>query len=129
MIAIGAGGHAKPASFELLRHIANPDSDKLTTLHGAVGVRLSTWNDPEIVEPVPIYAELEQLSAEARTLPFCDDLPKLAEIVNQVTVDALTTNEPSESILTRAQNLAISNGLRLTQSSTAQRVTSGKESQ
>ncbi len=126
VIAIGTGSHAKEASYELLRHIASSASDKLTTLHGAVGVRLSTWNDADVIKRVPIYAQLEQLSAEARTLPFCEDLPKLAEIVNQVTVEALTTNEPSEAILKRAQNLAISRGLRLVQKSSAQLSSVGK---
>jgi threonine dehydrogenase-like Zn-dependent dehydrogenase/ABC-type glycerol-3-phosphate transport system substrate-binding protein len=126
VIAIGTGSRAKPASYELLRHIASAPSDKLTTLHGAVGVRLTTWNDPEVIERVPIYAQLEQLSAAARTLPFCEDLPKLAEIVNQVTVEVLTTNEPSETILNRAQTIAISRGLRLTQQSSTQVSSVGK---
>jgi multiple sugar transport system substrate-binding protein len=128
VIAIGAGSHTKPANYELLRHIASTASDRLTTLHGAVGVRLSTWNDADIIKSVPIYAQLERLSAEARTLPFCEDLPKLAEIVNHVTVEALTTNESSEAILTRAQDLAISRGLRLTQQSRSETLTAGKES-
>jgi len=128
VLAIGTGSRDKPASHQLLRHIASAPSDKLTTLHRAVGVRLSTWNDPEVVARVPIYAQLEQLSAEARTLPFCEDLPKLAELVNQVTISALTTNEPSEAILTRAQDLAIGRGLRLIQSSTAHKLAGGKDS-
>ncbi len=126
MIAIGTGSQAKQVSYELLRHIASAASDKLTSLHGAVGVRLSTWNDADVIARIPIYAQLEQLSAKARTLPFCEDLPKLAEIVNQVTIEALTTNEPSEAILTRAQDLAISRNLRLTQQSSAQLSSLGK---
>ena len=128
VIGIGAGSHAKQASYELLRHIASAASDKLTTLHGTVGVRLSTWNDADVVKRVPIYAQLERLSAEARALPICEDLPKLAEIVNQVTTEALTTNESSEAILNRAQALAISRGLRLAQHSSAHRITAGRES-
>jgi multiple sugar transport system substrate-binding protein len=110
-IAVGTGSQSKAAAYQLLRHIASAASDKLTTLNGAVGVRLSTWNDPEVIERVPIYAQLEQLSAAARTMPFCEDLPKLAEIVDQVTIEALTTNESSEAILTRAQDIAISRGI------------------
>jgi multiple sugar transport system substrate-binding protein len=111
VIGIGAGSSEKPASYDLLRHIASPEMDKLTTLHGAVGVRLSTWNDPWVLEHVPIYRELERLSATASTLPFCDDLPAFAEIVNQVTVDALGTDESSESILQRAQAVATGRNL------------------
>lgn len=126
-IAIGAGSHAKPAAYQLLRHIASAASDKLTALHGAVGVRLSTWNDPEVIERVPIYTQLEKLSAAARTLPFSEDLPKLAEIVNDVTISALTTDEPSEAILTRAQSLAIIRAIRLVQPARAQEINAGRE--
>jgi multiple sugar transport system substrate-binding protein len=126
VIAIGAGSKNKSASYELLRHIGGPASDKLTTLHGAVGVRLSTWNDADVIARIPIYAQLEQLSAEARTLPFCEDLPKLAEIVNQITVEALATKEPSEAILMRAQTNAMSRGLRLVQQSSDQLSSVGK---
>jgi multiple sugar transport system substrate-binding protein len=115
VIGIGAGGRAKEASYELLRHIASADSDKLTSLHGAVGVRLSTWSDAEVLARVPLYAQLERLSAEARTLPFCDDLPKLAEIVNRITIEALGGDEPSAAILKRAQATAVELGIELIQ--------------
>ncbi len=113
VIGIGSGSQEKSASYDLLRHIASPEMDKLTAMHGAVGVRLSTWCDPEVLQRVPIYAEIERLSAAARTLPFCEDLPRFAEIVNQVTVEALGTNEASEAILQRAQAVATSRNLRL----------------
>jgi multiple sugar transport system substrate-binding protein len=87
--------------------------DKLTALHGAVGVRLSTWSDAEVRELVPLYRELEGLSAQARTLPFCEDLPRLATIINRVTIEALGTDEASEAILARAQATALRQGLRL----------------
>ncbi len=115
VIGIGSGGKSKQESYELLRHIASPEMDKLTALNGAVGVRLSTWNDADVLGRVPLYAQLEKLSAEARTLPFCEDLPKLAQIVNQVTVEALTTGEASRSILERAQAAATASGVRLVQ--------------
>jgi multiple sugar transport system substrate-binding protein len=113
VIGIGAGSAHKQAGYELLRHIASPEMDILTTLHGAVGVRLSTWNAPEVREQIPIYQELGRLSATARTLPFCPDLPKLAEIVNQVSIEALTTDEESAKILSRAQARALQQGLLL----------------
>jgi multiple sugar transport system substrate-binding protein len=113
VIGIGSRSRQKQDSYDLLRHIASAPMDKQTALNGAVGVRLSTWNDPEVRKMVPIYGELERLSAQARTLPFCEDLPKLAEIVNTVTTEALGTNEASEPILRRAQALALTRGLRL----------------
>jgi multiple sugar transport system substrate-binding protein len=113
VIAVGAGSKAQEAAYDLLRHIASAAMDKLTALHGAVGVRLSTWSDPDVLARFELYSELNRLSAQARTLPFCADLPRLAEIVNQITIDALSTDEPSASILERAQNHAIQRGLNL----------------
>jgi multiple sugar transport system substrate-binding protein len=127
VIGIGSGSEAKAASYDLLRHIASAEMDRLTALHGAVGVRLSTWSDPEVLECVPIYSELERLSATARTLPFCEDLPEFAEIVNQVTVEALGTNEASKSILQRAQAVATSRNLRLVQQAQHKRHNAGEE--
>jgi multiple sugar transport system substrate-binding protein len=113
VIGIGAGSSQKAAAYNLLRHIACAPMDKLTTLSGAVGVRLSTWSDPDVLREIPLYEDLGRLSATARTLPFCDDLPKLAEIVNRVTIEALGGDEPSEAILARAQAWAVQQGLRL----------------
>ncbi len=113
VIGVGSKSRQKQAAYELLQHIASPAMDKLTTLSGAVGVRLSTWTDPEVLQQMPLYHDLPRLSATARTLPFCEDLPKLAEIVDQVTIEALGGNEPSEDILARAQAAATRQGLRL----------------
>jgi multiple sugar transport system substrate-binding protein len=113
VIGIGAGSRNKQAAYDLLQHIASPAMDRLTALSGAVGVRLSTWTDPDVLQQVPLYQDLPRLSATARTLPFCENLPKLAEIVNQITILALGGNEPSEDILARAQNTAVEQGLRL----------------
>jgi multiple sugar transport system substrate-binding protein len=113
VIAIGSGSRRKRAAYELLQHIASPAMDKLTTLNGAVGVRLSTWTDAEVLHQIPLYKDLPRLSAMARTLPFCEDLPKLAEIVNQISIAALGSDEASEAILLRAQATAVEQGLRL----------------
>lgn len=115
VIGIGSRSKNKEAAYKLLQHIASAPMDKLTTLSGAVGVRLSTWSDREVLREIPLYRDLGRLSATARTLPFCDDLPKLAEIVNRITIEALGTEEPSEAILKRAQAMAVELGLQLIQ--------------
>jgi multiple sugar transport system substrate-binding protein len=113
VIGIGSGCREKEAAYKLLQHIASAGMDRLTSLNGAVGVRLSTWRDAEVVGEIPLYNALEQLSATARTLPFCEDLPKLAEIINRVTIEALSSDERSEAILARAQASALEEKLRL----------------
>ena len=44
-----------------MRHLATAAMDKLTTLEGAIGVRRSTWADPEINRLIPFFHKLEEL--------------------------------------------------------------------
>jgi multiple sugar transport system substrate-binding protein len=77
--------------------------DKLTTLEGGIGCRLSTWADPEVNALIPFYSELPRLSASARTLPRSRSLPALVAIIDDAVQAALNTDEPTASVLARAQ--------------------------
>ncbi|WP_263357951.1 ABC transporter substrate-binding protein [Acidicapsa ligni] len=106
-IAISSGSKHKQAAYDFLRFLAQPESDREAVRHGVVGVRLSTWRDPEVQRTVPAFREIESISHGARQLPRSPDLPEFAEIVNQIIVDALHTDESSSSILKRAQQTAL----------------------
>ncbi|MFP5226193.1 MAG: ABC transporter substrate-binding protein [Acidobacteriota bacterium] len=102
-IAIAAGSRNKEAAWKFLRFIASPAIDRARVDLGPVGVRLSTWRDRELQRLNPCYAAIEQISMGARRLPRTRDLAAFAEIVDQVIVEALTTSDPSGTILERAQ--------------------------
>jgi multiple sugar transport system substrate-binding protein len=114
-IGICAGSARKEEAYRLLGFLAGEHTDKLLAQHGAVPVRLSSWNDKAIQAAIPAYRDLEKLSLHARTLPRSSELPKLAAIVNEAVQLALTTEQSSAEILMHAQRRAVAENVRLTQ--------------
>ncbi len=105
-LAIGSGSAHKQAAYEFLRFIARPEMDRELVRHGAVGVRLSTWRDPEVWRAVPAFEHLEAISRGARRLPRTPSLPEFAEIANTIVERALNSDASSASILADAQRQA-----------------------
>jgi multiple sugar transport system substrate-binding protein len=85
--------------------------DKITTLNGGIGCRLSTWHDPEINAMIPFSNQLEVLHRHSHELPRSRELPRLIHIIDNAVQSALNTREATESILKRAQDEA--EGIRL----------------
>lgn len=102
-LAMGSGSRQKSLAWEFLRFVTAPEQDLGITHHGAVGVRLSTWRDPNLQEEIPVYAQLESLSMRARTLPSCHSMAAFASIVDGVMSRALRTVDPTLAILEEAQ--------------------------
>jgi multiple sugar transport system substrate-binding protein len=112
-IGIGIGSREKKAAYDFLRFIAGTEQDRGIVRHGAVGARLSTWRDREVQAEIPAYQRLEELSLGARQLPRSRNLPAFAEIINEVMTEALEREDPSSSILIRAQQNASKRGITL----------------
>jgi multiple sugar transport system substrate-binding protein len=106
VLAIGAGSRNKDIAWDFLRHCATPQMDRITTVEGGIGCRLSTWQDPEINAIIPYYDQLEALHRHTRELPRSRELPKLVHIIDDAVQTALRTDEPSAAILQRAQHQA-----------------------
>jgi len=103
LLCICAGSRNRDLAWEFLRHCATPAMDKLTTTEGAIGVRRSTWADPEVNRRVPFYHELDGLHAVARTLPRLIRLSDVAHAIDEMLDEALTTEHATADILARAQ--------------------------
>jgi multiple sugar transport system substrate-binding protein len=80
--------------------------DKLTTLEGGIGCRLSTWRDPEVNAVVPYYHRLADIHRYARTLPRSRQLPELVSVIDRAVQVAISGDEPTADILERAQHEA-----------------------
>ncbi|MBT9330831.1 extracellular solute-binding protein [Paracidobacterium acidisoli] len=111
-MGIGSGSRNKEAAYDFLRFLARPEMDREVVRHGAVGVRLSTWRDAEVQRMVPAFREIEAISMGARRLPRTSGLPEFAEVVNGVVEAALESDEPSASILQRAQQQSLAKKIR-----------------
>ncbi|MGH9640454.1 MAG: extracellular solute-binding protein, partial [Bryobacteraceae bacterium] len=61
-LGLGSGSRQKQAAYDFLRFLARPEMDRELVRHGAVGVRLSTWRDPEVQSEVPAYRQIEGIS-------------------------------------------------------------------
>ena len=103
MLAIAAGSAQKPLAWDFLRHCASAPMDRLTTLAGGVGVRRSTWDDPEVNRRVPYSHKLGLLHARARTLPANPRQAQVAEAVDAMMAEAHGTHRPSAALLEAAQ--------------------------
>ncbi len=98
-LGIGVGSRQKQAAFDFLHFLMQPDLDKGIVKHGTVGVRLSTWRDPDVQNEIRAYSKIEEISERARRLPRSRNLPAFAAVLNDVATAALTTREPSAGIL------------------------------
>lgn len=106
LLAVGAGSPHAETAYAFARHCATPAMDKVTTLAGGIGCRLSTWADPEVNELIPFYAELPRLYAGARTLPRSRQFPALAHVIDAAVQEAIQRDTSTAEILSRAQSEA-----------------------
>jgi multiple sugar transport system substrate-binding protein len=102
-LAMGAGSSNKELAWEFLRFIATPERDLGITRHGTVGVRLSTWRNPELRAQIAAYSEIEHISLSARQLPTGPHMAAFASIIDGVITRALTTSDATTVILEEAQ--------------------------
>lgn len=110
-LAMGSGSRNKELAWEFLRFIAAPEQDLAMTRHGTVGVRLSTWRNPDLQARIPVYREIEAISLGARQLPTGPHMAAFAGIIDGVVTRALATSEPTAVILGEAQREIESKGL------------------
>lgn len=103
VLAIGAGSANKQLAWDFLRHCATAPMDRLTTTEGAIGVRRSTWTDPEINALMPYYHKLEWLHEHAREMPLTADLARISHIVDDLMTAAVTTDRTTADLLAEAQ--------------------------
>ncbi len=111
LLAVASGSPHADLAYAFIRHCCTAEMDKLTTLEGGIGCRLSTWADPEVNALIPFYSELARLHEGTRTLPRSRELPALVHVIDEAVQAAIASDEPSEAILHRAQSKAA--GLRL----------------
>ncbi len=103
VLAIGAGSACKALAWDFLRHCATAPMDRLTTTEGAIGVRRSTWSDPQVNALVPYYHRLDWLHDHAREMPLTPALAAISHVVDDLMTAATTTDRPTADLLVEAQ--------------------------
>ena len=103
VLAIASGSRHKDLVWQFMRHVASAPMDLLTTTEGAIGVRRSTWTDPDVNRTIPYYHKLDMLHACARELPLHPHLSKMAHVIDGMLGKATTTARPSRALLEEAE--------------------------
>lgn len=104
LYTIGAGSRHKHTAYDFIRFAVNDANDKLLTLEGGIGCRISTWKDVEINEVVPYYHKLEQLHKGAKTLPQKSNWAEIATLIDEMVLNVLHSDEAIAGIVARAQD-------------------------
>ena len=103
LLCMASGSRHKELAWRFMRHCASAPMDLVTTREGAIGVRRSTWADPEVNRAVPYYHALERLHAQAREMPRHPRLKQISQAVDAMMWAAVTTEAPGEALLAEAQ--------------------------
>ena len=104
VLAMASGSRQKDLAWSFMRHIATAPMDKLTTLEGAIGVRRSTWADPEVNRLIPFFHELEVLHEHARELPAHPRLADISHVIDDLLAQATGSSAPVDRLLSEAQS-------------------------
>lgn len=102
VVAIAAGSRTAGAALDFVRHLSTPEMDRLTTLGGASGARLSSWCDPEILERYPEQALFADAHANSRPLPRVPQLPAVVAMLNEAVDDIVHEGADAEATLAQA---------------------------
>lgn len=84
VLAIPAGCRRPADAYRLIRRLASPEMDRITSEAGASAARRDTWRDPAIRRLAPYYAVLEEAHAGARALPQDPRWPHFSHIVDRL---------------------------------------------
>lgn len=99
VLGICAGSRQPELAYQFLKETASPAMDRITSLSGGTGVRLSTWNDPEIRAQFQYYEVIEALHRGIDTLPAIPEYPALNEVFNRMSWDAVQGRKSIEQAL------------------------------
>jgi len=102
VLCITSGSKHKAEGYRFLKHVASSAMDKVTTMSGGNGTRLSTWRDHEVHSRFPYYAIIEEVHRDVESPPQDARFPEVAEILNRMVDDALRLRATPEEALARA---------------------------
>ncbi|MBS1703412.1 MAG: sugar ABC transporter substrate-binding protein [Armatimonadetes bacterium] len=106
VLTIPSGSENKELAYQFLQHISGPATDKMVSMAGANGVRLSTWNDPEVRAKYPYYGIIADVHANTRTLPAIPEYPEINEAISRAVHRALHGEMSVEESLKKAASEA-----------------------
>lgn len=102
VLTIPVGSTQADEAYRFMQHISAPHTDKMVSMAGANGVRLSTWNDPEVRAKYPYYEIIEQVHQSTITLPAIPAYPTINEDISKVVHRVVHGQEDAATLLSEA---------------------------
>jgi multiple sugar transport system substrate-binding protein len=100
-LTVPASSDNADLAYEFIRHASTAEMDKVTTVEGASGTRLSTWRDPEILRTNTFYSMIEEINTSSvQFLPRVPQFTELNEVLNDMVRSAVVDRErsPEEAV-------------------------------
>ena len=94
VLTIPVGSKQKDLAYSFLQHIAADETDLMTSMNGANGVRLATWRNPDVRVKYPYYEIIESVHAGSKTMPAIPEYPAINEVISHA-VHRVLHNEAS----------------------------------
>ena len=91
LYTIAKGSKNKDLAYDFLRFATKVEQDKMLTLEGGIGCRISTWKDTEVNQIIPYYHKLEQLHEVANMLPQHKNWTAIAKVIDEMVLKAINT--------------------------------------
>jgi len=98
------GSQHKDLAYQFMRHIMQPKLDKVTSMCGANGVRLSTWNDPEVRTKYPYYSIIADVHKGSITMPAIPEYPAINEAISEAVHNVVHLGGSPQEELRKAAN-------------------------
>lgn len=74
----------KDIAYDFIRNTASAELDKITTTSGGTGCRLSTWNDPEVLQNQSFYSITSEINTgSVNTLPQIPEYTEFNDLLNE----------------------------------------------
>jgi len=98
-LTIPVGARRKDEAWRFLKHLATPEMDRITTLEGGNGCRLSTWRDPEVRRQFQYYEVIEDVHHQVISPPRIPAYPAINEVLNGMMADAVAGSKDAPTAL------------------------------
>lgn len=102
VLTIPSGSRQKQEAWRFMRHLATPEMDKITSLEGGTGTRLSTWRDPEVRRLLNYYEVIEEVHRHVEHMPRLPEYPAINEVLSQAIYAAETGRKTPQQALDEA---------------------------
>jgi multiple sugar transport system substrate-binding protein len=106
ILGVASGSENKDLAYRFTKHCASKKMDRLLTLEGGNGSRLSTWQDEQLNQLIPFYRELEALQRGACDMPRHPEWSRLGTVIDGMMREAIATDRPVGDIARDGQSRA-----------------------